>query len=109
MATIKYNNKDFLKSWVDILQERLVEIDKDELINLARAFVIYIKQFESNFFESKIHLTYLLLDFYQAVHDECSKRITSLDEEDRLLLSSTFTKARDYLPRQSPFIDPTLY
>ena len=48
MATIRYDNQPFLQMWVNVLSHRLGALDNDDLINLARAFSIYTRQFQGS-------------------------------------------------------------
>ena len=56
-----------------------------------------------------ISSTFFNIDFYQAVHEECIERFSQFDREEKELLTAAFTKAKDYLPQESPFISPSLY
>jgi len=93
MSTIKMNDKQFLQNIVVDLQPKLKDLDNMDLVNLARAFTLYVKQSE---------------DFYLKIHQECCDRERHLSSQDRQLLKECFTKARQFLP-SSPFVDVTLY
>jgi len=93
MSTIKMNDKQFLKRLSGELESKLPDLENSDLVNLARAFTLYVKQDE---------------DFYLKIHEECCNRINHLGTQDKNLLKETFTKAKAYVGN-SPFVDVTLY
>ena len=93
MSTIKMNDKQFLQNIIVDLAPKLKDLDNMDLVNLTRAFTLYVKQDE---------------DFYLKIHQECCDRERHLSSQERNLLKETFTKARQFLP-SSPFVDVTLY
>ena len=93
MSTIKVNDKELLQILSGELESRLADLDNTDLVNLARAYTLYVKQDE---------------DFYLRIHNECVDREKHLGSQDKKILKDTFTKAKKFLP-SSPFVDVTLY
>ena len=88
MATLKENDLEFLKELVNYLDPKLKILDKNDLINLARVALIYLKQYN---------------EFYVKIHNECVDRINEFTSQEKNILKETFTKSKAYLP-SSPFI-----
>lgn len=94
MSTIKMDDQNFLRLIIKELARHLTNLDNSDLVNLSRAFTLYVKQEE---------------DFYLKIHEECCLRNAHLSAQDRKLLKETFTKARQFLPSNSPFVEVKLY
>ncbi len=43
MSSLKIDDKEFLKIIVDILENKIKLLDKDDLVNLARSFIVYVR------------------------------------------------------------------
>ena len=45
VSSLKINDREFIENLVKALQKNLKKLDKDDLLNLARSFIIYIRLF----------------------------------------------------------------
>ena len=92
MSSLKRDDKEFLNLLIQLLEKKLNKLDNNDLINLARAFVVYVRQFE---------------DFFIKIHEVCCERMESLEIEEKKLLSQTFQRVKMILA-DSPFVDNTV-
>ena len=51
VSSLKINDREFIENLVKALQKNLKKLDKDDLLNLARSFIIYIRLFEDFYLE----------------------------------------------------------
>ena len=51
VSSLKINDREFIENLVKDLQKNLKKLDKDDLLNLARSFIIYIRLFEDFYLE----------------------------------------------------------
>eukprot|EP01016_Furgasonia_blochmanni_P053282 TRINITY_DN8589_c0_g1_i11.p1 TRINITY_DN8589_c0_g1~~TRINITY_DN8589_c0_g1_i11.p1 ORF type:complete len:515 (-),score=76.81 TRINITY_DN8589_c0_g1_i11:199-1743(-) len=89
MATLRMNDKVFLAELIPYVVKSLEVIQKDDLFNLARSFLIYHKQFE---------------DCFVNIHETCVKKLDEFTESERKILQDAFVKTR-HLFVKSPFLD----
>jgi hypothetical protein len=52
-SSLRINDREFIEKLIGQLEKQLEKLDKDDLMNLARCFIVYVKQFEG--FYVKIH------------------------------------------------------
>ena len=51
VSSLKIKDREFIENLVKALQKNLKKLDKDDLLNLARSFIIYIRLFEDFYLE----------------------------------------------------------
>ena len=93
MSVIKINDKEYMAELIKQLKPKLDLLKKEDLVNLARCFVIYVRIFE---------------DFFLLIHLKCCDHFKEFDKNEKTLLKKTFERVKHLFP-ESPFIEPTLY
>lgn len=78
---------------IEALNLKLNSLDKSDLINIARAGIVYIRQFE---------------DFFRIVHERCAEKYGEFNKEEKKMLGDTFERVKLLFPG-SPFIKSKLY
>ena len=73
------------------LKKKLDSLQTQDLVNLARSFVIYVRIFE---------------DFFLEIHSKCCDRYKELEKNDIALLRQTFQRVKLLIP-DSPFVVST--
>ena len=91
MSVLKLNEKEFMVLLIKELKKKLDSLQTQDLVNLARSFVIYVRIFE---------------DFFLEIHSKCCDRYKELEKNDIALLRQTFQRVKLLIP-DSPFVVST--
>lgn len=91
LSVMRINDKSFINELIKELKNKLDSLAKEELMNLARSFVIYVRLFE---------------EFFLLIHLKCCEKFKEFTKSEKETLKKTFHRVRVLIP-ESPFVDNT--
>lgn len=50
-SSLKINDREFIENLIKTIQKKISKLEKEDLINLARSFILYIRLFEDFYLE----------------------------------------------------------